>query len=279
MVGVESKRFEPVRGKSAPSLSPAYWRPVWGDRMTDFERVRDGLRDGSLRLEHLDGAQLVKHAFGLRTAASRVGKRAALIYLHCEPQAWLDGRPIPATAHARHRQEVADLATPVAGDEVAFSPAHLGRDPVYLGVVGRRPGPRPRRGHAPAVRGLSRQSPAGDRFHGRKSHPRLATVLRAHALRHREREMASRTTGYRSGTGRARRTAPPPARHALYDLGDVEAALGGERHRFTGDPTEDEGLGIRHAALQAMLDAGETARWRTLAHATTSAPPRPPTPR
>ena len=62
----------------------------------------------------------MKHEFGLRTAASRLGKRAVLIYLHCEPQAWPDGRPTPAVAHARHRQEVIDFGATVAGDEVSF---------------------------------------------------------------------------------------------------------------------------------------------------------------
>lgn len=78
--------------------------------------------------------------------------------------------------------------------------------------------------------------------------------------------MASRTNEPRTGTKGARQEPPP---HALYDLGDVEAALG--RKRFTGDPDEDEGPGIHHALLQSMLDAGETGRWRALAHATTTA--------
>jgi hypothetical protein len=32
VIGIESKRYEPFRPKSDPGdLSPAYWRPVWGD--------------------------------------------------------------------------------------------------------------------------------------------------------------------------------------------------------------------------------------------------------
>lgn len=120
VLGIESKRYEPFRTKGAPSLSPAYWRPVWGDHMRGFERVRDGLRDDELRFDHLDAAQLVKHALGLRTLANRVGKRAALIYLQCDPKTWPDGRPVPEVTHLRHRQEVADFAAVVAGDEVAF---------------------------------------------------------------------------------------------------------------------------------------------------------------
>ena len=123
IVGIESKRYEPFRAKGAMKLSDAYWRPVWGERMRGFERVRDDLRDGSLRFDHLDAAQLVKHAFGLRTAAARLGKRATLLYLHCEPTAWPDGHVVPAGAHERHSREIAAFAAAVADDEVAF--AHL----------------------------------------------------------------------------------------------------------------------------------------------------------
>jgi hypothetical protein len=64
LIGVESKRFEPFRDKKAVALSPAYDRPVWGERMQPYERVRDALRSGAIRFEYLDAAQLVKHAFG-----------------------------------------------------------------------------------------------------------------------------------------------------------------------------------------------------------------------
>ncbi len=120
IVGIESKRYEPFRSHGAPSLSEAYWRPVWGDRMRGFERVRDGLRDASLTFEHLDAAQLVKHGFGLRTAGARARKRATLLYLFCEPPTWPDGRAVTAAAHARHRREIDLFATAVAGDEVDF---------------------------------------------------------------------------------------------------------------------------------------------------------------
>ena len=122
VLGIESKRFEPFRAKSAAVLSSTYWRPVWGERMQGFENVRDRLRDGGLRFEHLDAAQLVKHAFGMRTAAARAGRRATLVYLHCQPSAWPDGRLVPAKAHERHQREIGDFAATVAGDEVAFVP-------------------------------------------------------------------------------------------------------------------------------------------------------------
>lgn len=124
LIGVESKRFEPFRGKGLPDLSEAYWRPVWGDRMTGYETVRDGLKDGSLTFAHLDAAQLVKHAFGLRSEVQRPGprqgRRAILAYVYAEPSAWPDGKPIKPDAIAAHRQDIERFAALVAGDEVGF---------------------------------------------------------------------------------------------------------------------------------------------------------------
>ena len=67
-------------------------------------------------------------------------------------------------------------------------------------------------------------------------------------------------------------TPPQTTLHALYDLDDVEAALGRDNRRsFQGDPDEEGRLTIRHEALQALLDAGETGRWRALTYATGAA--------
>src|SRR5262249_43547495 len=92
LIGVESKRFEPFRTKREPVLSNAYWRSVWGERMKGYEAVRDALHNRTLSFLHLDAVQLVKHAFGLRTAVNSdpavAGKRAALMYLYCEPETW-----------------------------------------------------------------------------------------------------------------------------------------------------------------------------------------------
>lgn len=91
--------------------------------MRRFEALRDTLRDGSLKFQHLDAVQLVKHAFGLRSAVRRDPASACqpvLIYLYAEPNAWADGKPIPDAAKAAHRQEIERFATLVAGDEVAF---------------------------------------------------------------------------------------------------------------------------------------------------------------
>jgi hypothetical protein len=124
LVGVESKRYEPFRGKAKPSFSDAYWRDVWGDGMTRYGVVRDGISHGTLEFSHLDGAQLVKHAYGLRTAVSGDGRyrgrRAVLVYLYAEPQTWVDGRSVASDQIRRHREEVSSFEELVEGDEVAF---------------------------------------------------------------------------------------------------------------------------------------------------------------
>jgi hypothetical protein len=124
LLGVESRRYEPYRPRGNVDLSDAYWRPVWGDRMGGYLKVRDGLRDGTIRFVHLDAVQLVKHAFGLRTAANKIpglpAVRPVLIYLYAEPSHWPGGRAVPECHIAGHRAELAAFADLVSGDEVAF---------------------------------------------------------------------------------------------------------------------------------------------------------------
>jgi len=124
LIGIESKRYEPFRSKSETALSDAYWRAVWGDAMAGYERVRDELRPGALSFRHLDAGQLVKHAFGLRTAVHRPGscyrKRPVLLYLHAEPAVWPDGRIISDAEIELHRVEVGRFAEMVVNDEVLF---------------------------------------------------------------------------------------------------------------------------------------------------------------
>ena len=125
LIGVESKRYEPFRPKTADELSDAYWRPVWGSEMTGYERCRDGLRAGSMTFDRLDVAQLVKHAFALRTAVHHVsawvGKRPVLYYLFAEPERWPgDKGVVPLEDRLQHRAEVAAFSEMVAGDEVSF---------------------------------------------------------------------------------------------------------------------------------------------------------------
>lgn len=120
MIGIESKRYEPFRSKASGTFSDAYWRDVWGERMGPFERMRDALKSGARRFERLDGFQLVKHAFGLRTQGTKTGKAPVLFYLYAEPSAWPDRRPIDADAIKVHAAEAKAFAAAVAGAEVGF---------------------------------------------------------------------------------------------------------------------------------------------------------------
>ena len=92
--------------------------------MSGYAQVRDALHSGTLQTERLDAAQLVKHAFGLRTQAQPAegvaAKRPVLVYLYAEPAAWPDGRAVAPAYHAIHRQEIARFADMVTGDEVRF---------------------------------------------------------------------------------------------------------------------------------------------------------------
>lgn len=123
IVGVESKRYEPYRAHGKASMSEAYWRDVWGGRMTGFCRIRDRIRDAQDAFERLDAAQLVKHAFGLRTESARRGSSATLYYIYAEPSTWADGRPVDRALVQRHREEVMRFAEVVEGDEVLFRAA------------------------------------------------------------------------------------------------------------------------------------------------------------
>lgn len=120
LIGVESKRYEPYRDRKTVSLSTAYDRPVWGDAMGPFERMRDQLRSGDLAYTYLDAVQLVKHAFGLVTDARRKSLKPALFYLYAEPQR-LAGKAIPQSIFAAHRAEVQRFAAEVDGSEVTFA--------------------------------------------------------------------------------------------------------------------------------------------------------------
>ena len=124
LIGIESKRFEPFRGKKSASFSEAYWREVWGDDMKGYEGVRDMFRENGHLYDFLDPAQLVKHAFALRSEVHRRGGTLTpiLFYLYAEPGIWpKDGQPIGNDEKHQHRQEIARFAREVAGDEVVFA--------------------------------------------------------------------------------------------------------------------------------------------------------------
>ncbi|MCY4515236.1 MAG: hypothetical protein OXC69_08925 [Candidatus Tectomicrobia bacterium] len=125
LIGIECKRFEPFRKSAMASFSDAYWRPVWGDRMRGFEGVRDALQENSDLYSHLDAAQLVKHAFALRSEVHRAkehhGMRPTLLYVYAEPDNWpRTGRRVEDSAKKQHRNEIAHFADCVSGDEVGF---------------------------------------------------------------------------------------------------------------------------------------------------------------
>ena len=58
-------------------MSDAFLRPVWGERMKGYERVRDQIRADNGCYGRLDAAQLIKHALALRTAVHN-GKVASM---------------------------------------------------------------------------------------------------------------------------------------------------------------------------------------------------------
>ena len=127
LIGIESKRFEPFRKKGTPSLSDAFWRPVWGDRMAGYQRVRDQLREDGALYVSLDAAQLFKHALALMTEVNRAGEHAGmspvLFYVYAELAAWpRGGNSITDAARAKRREEIGRFAQETAGDEVAFIP-------------------------------------------------------------------------------------------------------------------------------------------------------------
>ncbi|MXW48743.1 MAG: hypothetical protein F4X81_04635 [Gammaproteobacteria bacterium] len=127
LIGIESKRYEPFRKKHAPKahFSDAYWRPVWGDRMSGYQDVREALSEDPNLYSHLDAAQLIKHAFALRTEAHRNHPhrelKPFLLYLYAEPEWWAGslGR-VDEQAKLRHRREITDFSSRVSSDEVAF---------------------------------------------------------------------------------------------------------------------------------------------------------------
>jgi hypothetical protein len=124
LIGIESKRYEPFRLKKRGEFSDAYWRDVWGERMAGYQRCRDCLHDDPDAFAKLDATQLVKHAFGLRTAINKVpawqGKQPILYYLFAEPAQWPDGRTVPPEDRRQHRAEIKEFADMVAGNEVSF---------------------------------------------------------------------------------------------------------------------------------------------------------------
>ena len=84
--------------------------------------MRQALTEGRQTYRHLDAAQLVKHAYGLRTQGVKRARGAVLVYLHAAPATWASGKPVSPEGIARHEAEIADFARAVKGDAVSFVP-------------------------------------------------------------------------------------------------------------------------------------------------------------
>ena len=54
------------------------------------------------------------------SAFAQPSRRPVLLYVYAEPLHWPDGRQVPAGDFKRHRDEIADFAAAISGDEVAF---------------------------------------------------------------------------------------------------------------------------------------------------------------
>lgn len=122
LVGVESKRYEPFRPGKTTLFSEAYDSRDWGPDMARFTALRLALTEGRESFRQLDAAQLVKHAYGLRTQGLKRAKGAVLVYLHAAPAGWASGKPVAPEAIARHQAELTRFARAVKGDAVTFVP-------------------------------------------------------------------------------------------------------------------------------------------------------------
>lgn len=119
-IGIESKRYEPYRGRHEPSFSDAYDRDVWSPSMKPFLDVMSKLRAARLDLRALDATQLVKHALALSTLCGKTGKQPVLYYLYADPPAWPDGRQIASDDRLRHADHLKLFEGEVAGAHVQF---------------------------------------------------------------------------------------------------------------------------------------------------------------
>ena len=122
LVGVEAKRYEPFRPGKATLFTEAFDSRDWGPGMAGYDALRAELSAGRLAYRHLDAAQLVKHAYGLRTQGMKRARGAVLVYLHAAPQAWANGKLVDPMAIRRHADEIRDFAARVKGQDVTFVP-------------------------------------------------------------------------------------------------------------------------------------------------------------
>jgi hypothetical protein len=91
--------------------------------MRRYRAVWSAVLDKDCGYGTLNVAQLVKHAFALRTQVHRQldkGRRATLYYLYADPVCWPDGRHVDPDSKSKHWAEIERFAGEVNGDEVDF---------------------------------------------------------------------------------------------------------------------------------------------------------------
>jgi len=118
MVAIESKLTEYLLTES-PSIRQAKFSHAYQEQIRDARRKQGYFRE-MLRLQNrpdhyiwLDAAQLIKHAFGL--ARTFPDRPVTLLYLFWEPL-----NPDADSEFARHRDEIKDFKTRVAGSLPRF---------------------------------------------------------------------------------------------------------------------------------------------------------------
>lgn len=124
LIGIESKRYEPYRVRKARTHSAAYQRDKWGDRMRGYCAVWSTIATKTCKYKVVDVAQLIKHAFAIRTQIHREkdeGRIGVLYYLYAEPDSWPDGRRVDPERKATHLDEIGEFSNEVGSDEVQFA--------------------------------------------------------------------------------------------------------------------------------------------------------------
>jgi hypothetical protein len=106
----------------ANGFAEVFDRPVWGEKLPRFTKLRDDMVAGEAGFQTLDAVQLIKSAYAILTRAEKRAVGGVLVYLYAEPATWASGKPVDPKRIALHRREVAQFAKLVAGDTVSFVP-------------------------------------------------------------------------------------------------------------------------------------------------------------
>ncbi len=122
LIGIEARRYEPFRPLKANGFAEVVDRPVWGEKLPGFTKLRDELVRGHESYLCLDAVQLIKSAYGIYSRAEKRATGAVLVYLYAEPATWASGKKVDPKRIALHRREVAAFGRAVAGDAVTFVP-------------------------------------------------------------------------------------------------------------------------------------------------------------